>query len=128
MTATEQDIPMTDDMEALQCRDDILQSMFWMRGEGIADEADVPMLVSFLGVDVARVREQLAILVANGYVQENGPWYRLSEQGGREGGRRFADEMADLQKYAHGECGPDCPVCKGVSRDNCAHCAPAARR
>ncbi len=128
MTATEPDILITDAMAALQCRDDILQSMFWMRGEGIAEEADVPMLVSFLGVDAPRVREQLAILVADGYVQENGPWYSLSELGGREGGRRFADEMADLQKYAHGECGPDCPVCKGISRDNCAHCAPAARR
>lgn len=115
----------TDPVEALRCRDDILQSLYWMRGEGFAAEADVPTLATFMAEEAATLREQLAILVADGYLVEAAGRYRLSELGSREGGRRFADEMADLQKTAHGECGPDCPVCAGMSRDSCPHCAAA---
>jgi len=126
MTATEQGTQRGDLIEALRCRDDILQSMYWMRGEGFAEEADIQTLVTFMAVDEGLLREQVVILVAEGYLEEDEGRYRLSAVGGKEGGRRFADEMTDLQKTAHGECGPDCPVCKGLSRDNCPHCAPAA--
>lgn len=126
MTATEQGARHGDLIEALRCRDDILQSMYWMRGEGFAEEADARTLVTFMAVEEGLLREQLAILVAEGYLEEDGGRYRLSAVGSKEGGRRFADEMTDLQKSAHGECGPDCPVCKGLSRDSCPHCAPAA--
>ncbi len=116
----------TDDpMVALRCRDDILQAMYWMRGEGFGEEADARSLAGFLVLDEGLLSEQLTILTEDGYLEESGGRYRLSEIGVREGGRRFADEFADLQKTAHGECGPDCPVCKGIPRDACAHCAPA---
>ncbi len=113
-----------DPMAALRCRDDILQAMYWMRGEGFGEEADGQMLQSFLVVDEALLREQLEILTEEGYLEESGRRYRLSELGIREGGRRFADEFAGLQGTAHGDCGPECPTCKGVPRDSCAHCAP----
>lgn len=125
MTATDDRTPRIDPIEALRCRDDILQSMYWMRGEGFAEEADVQTLITFMAEDEAMLREQLAILVADGHLEERDGRYRLSESGSREGGRRFADEMTDLQKTAHGECGPDCPVCAGMSRDSCPHCAAA---
>lgn len=115
-----------DPMTALRCRDDILQAMYWLRGEGFGEEADAQGLASFLVLDEGLLREQLVILAADGYLEESGGRYRLSEVGVREGGRRFADEFADLQKTAHAECGPDCPVCKGIPRDACVHCAPAA--
>ncbi len=113
-----------DPMTALRCRDDILQAMYWMRGEGFGEEADVQMLQSFLVVDEALLREQLEILAEEGYLEESNGRYRLSELGVKEGGRRFADEFSGLQSTAHGDCGPDCPTCKGVPRDSCAHCAP----
>lgn len=115
-----------DSMTALRCRDDILQAMYWMRGEGFGEETDAESLGSFLLTDETLLREQLAVLTADGLLEQHGARYRLSPQGVREGGRRFADEFADLQKTAHGECGPDCPVCKGKPRNACAHCAPAA--
>lgn len=114
----------TDPMAALRCRDDILQAMFWMRGEGLGEEADAAMLGSFLIVDEALLKEQLAVLVEDGYLEESGGRYSLSELGVREGGRRFADEFEGLQNSAHGDCGPDCPTCKGIPRDSCLHCAP----
>ena len=113
-----------DPMTALRCRDDILQAMYWMRGEGFGEEADVQMLRSFLVVDEDLLREQLAILAEDGYLEESGGRYRLSELGVKEGGRRFADEFSGLQSTAHGDCGPECPTCKGVPRDACLHCAP----
>ena len=114
----------SDLMAALRCRDDVLQAMYWMRGEGFGEEADVQMLQSFLVVDEALLREQLGILNEEGYLDESGGRYRLSGLGVKEGGRRFADEFSGLQGTAHGDCGPECPTCKGVPRDACAHCAP----
>ena len=113
-----------DPIAALRCRDDVLQAMYWMRGEGFGEEADAQMLRSFLVVDEALLREQLQILKEEGYLDESDGRYRLSELGVKEGGRRFADEFSGLQSTAHGDCGPECPTCKGVPRDACAHCAP----
>lgn len=113
-----------DPMAALRCRDDILQAMYWMRGEGFGEETDGQMLQSFLVVDEDLLQEQLGILAEEGYLEESRGRYRLSELGIKEGGRRFADEFSGLQSTAHGDCGPECPTCKGVPRDSCAHCAP----
>lgn len=113
-----------DPLATLRCRDDILQAMYWMRGEGLEEMADVRSLVSLLALEEELLREQLGILAQEGYLEESGGRYRLSELGVREGGRRFADEFSDLQNTAHGECGPDCPHCKGIPRDACVHCAP----
>ncbi len=113
-----------DPVEALRCRDDILQAMYWMRGEGFGEDADAASLTSFLALDEGLLREQLEILVDEGYLEEAEGRYRLSEFGAKEGGRRFADEFSGLQETAHGECGPECPHCQGISRDACVHCAP----
>ncbi|MGH3086296.1 MAG: hypothetical protein ACRDSJ_03120 [Rubrobacteraceae bacterium] len=113
-----------DSVSALRCRDDILQAMYWMRGEGFGEEADAGTLSSFLSVDEELLKEQLGILSEEGYLEESGGRYRLSELGAKEGGRRFADEFSGLQQTAHGDCGPDCPHCRGVPRDACVHCAP----
>ncbi len=113
-----------DPVQALRCRDDILQAMYWMRGEGFGEDADAASLTSFLALDEGLLREQLEILVDEGYLEEAEGRYRLSEFGAKEGGRRFADEFSGLQETAHGECGPECPHCQGISRDSCVHCAP----
>ena len=113
-----------DPVSALRCRDDILQAMYWMRGEGFGEEADAGVLQSFLVVDEALLREQLEILVEEGYLEETSGRYRLSALGVKEDGRRFADEFTDLQHTANGDYGPNCPHCQGISRDACVHCAP----
>ncbi|MBA2441446.1 MAG: hypothetical protein H0V53_03440 [Rubrobacter sp.] len=113
-----------DPVDALRCRDDILQAMFWMRGEGFGEDADTASLTSFLALDESLLREQLDILVEEGYLKESGGRFRLSGLGAKEGGRRFADEFSGLQDMAHGECPPNCPHCAGVPRDACVHCAP----
>ncbi len=109
-------------LAALRCRDDILQALFWLRGEGFAADADVDGVARLIGLDRTLVGPHLGGLVRDGYLEERAGRYRLSELGAREGGRRFADEFADLQLTAHGECPPDCPHCEAIERDGCTHC------
>lgn len=116
----------TDSLEALRCRDDILQAMYWMRGEGFGETHTVNSLAGFLVVDEVFLKQQLAVLVEDGLLAFADGAYSLSEDGVREGGRRFHDEFSDLQKTAHGECGPDCPYCKGIRGEDCPHCQIAA--
>lgn len=115
-----------DSVEAMRCRDDILQSLYWMRGEGFGEEHDPRSLAGFLVVEPEFVAQQLAILEDEGLLVETDGRYALSEDGVREGGRRFHEEFADLQRTAHGECGPDCPYCKGIRGEDCPHCQSLA--
>jgi len=116
-------VPSGDPLTALRCRDDILQAMFWMRGEGFGEDTDAAALSRLISADVALIADQLAVLVTDGHLEPVGERYRLSATGQQEGGRRFADEFAGLQLTAHGECPPDCPHCEGIARDGCTHCA-----
>jgi len=116
-------LPARDPLAVLRCRDDILQAMFWMRGEGFGEETDAAALSRLISADVDLITDQLAALVTDGHLEPVGESYRLSVTGQQEGGRRFADEFAGLQLTAHGECPPDCPHCEGIARDGCTHCA-----
>ena len=65
---------------------------------------------------------------ATGFVQPAGdaagtpPRYTLTATGVREGGRRFADEFADLTRAGHGECSdPDCECQRSGNPADCTH-------
>lgn len=97
-------------LEDLRARDEVLQVMFWMLGEDIAHEVDARYVARFLAVPEDRVSAALAVLARERLVLRGAApgRYRLSEDGMREGGRRFQDEFRDLTKQAHGECAPGC--------------------
>lgn len=100
---------MTQALDALYWRAEILQAMFWMRGEGIDAEVDARRLAEFLAVDRETVTRQMAILEVDGYLARiDDARYALTESGVEEGGRSFADEFADLTHAAHYECAPGC--------------------
>lgn len=103
-------------VEELRWRDEILGVLYWLRGEGIMDDATVGDLSGFLVADAGVLANQLERLVAGGYLgrtgEEEDARYSLSELGGREGGRVFADDFAELTGAAHGECGPGCLNCQ----------------
>ncbi|MBA2314479.1 MAG: hypothetical protein H0V87_03750 [Chloroflexi bacterium] len=110
-------------LAAMRCRDDILQALYWLRGEGFGADADADAIARLVTLDAGLVREQLAQLVGEGLLEARGSRFQLTDAGSREGGRRFADEFADLQLTAHGECAPDCPHCEGIDRaEGCSHC------
>jgi hypothetical protein len=106
---------MSDDgaaaLDALFWRDEILQALYWLQGEGLADGTDAPSLARLLVADEAIIAQELERLTAGGYLDYvPGPpaCFQLTEMGRLEGGRRFADEFEGLTQQAHGECAPGC--------------------
>ena len=103
---------MADPLDDIRQRDELLQILFWFRGEGLGDVVAPQDLVTFLGVDPDTIQQRLKRLAAEGYVVSTGgatERYGLTEWGIKEGGRRFSDEFAGLTGQAHGECNnPNC--------------------
>ncbi len=89
-------------------RSEILQVMYWLRGEGLGDVVDAALLQRFLGVDAAVGVTYLERLVTDGYLEKVPDGYVLSESGLAEGRIEFAMSFADLTRPAHGECSADC--------------------
>ena len=112
-------------------RDEILQVMYWYAGEGFGDAVTARDLRTFLTTDEGFINSHLQRLAAEGYLQRVGSAgqgdasmhrYSFTEYGAKEGARRFADEFADITKQGHGDCPPDCPICKDLPPEDCVHC------
>ena len=98
-----------DPLDDLFWRDEILQIMYWFRGEGFGESVQPAELRRFLANDAPELTPHLQQMVADGLlVQEDAGQYRLTELGQREGARRFRDAFEGLTKPAHGECSADC--------------------
>ena len=113
---------MTDFGDSIERRDQLLELLYWIEGEGFPGASTVEALARFLAQPAAAVVETLDDLRARGEVVADpvSGEYRLSETGRREGARRFADEFAPMLAQGHGECSdPNCDC-----RDN----GPAACR
>lgn len=98
-------------LEALYWRAEILQAMYWMRGEGLAASVTAERLADFLGSAPAKIEAQMRLLVEDGLLEaptDSGLGYALTERGRVEGGRSFQDEFASLTHPAHYECAPGC--------------------
>lgn len=68
--------------------DDLLQAMYWLRGEGLAPAVDEPTLARWSGLDPVRLRRALDTLLRRGLVERaraHGERYRLTDDGVREG-------------------------------------------
>lgn len=115
-----------DDPRDLEAQDEVLQVMFWLRGEGLADDVAPADVARFTGAAadaaatvLARLVERRLVSVVHG---DAGQRFALTAEGVREGGRRFADEFADLTKPGHGECNdPDCDCRRTGHVEDCRH-------
>jgi hydrogenase maturation protease len=101
--------PPVDAVVALERRDEVLQVMFWLHGEGFGPDVAVADIVRFVE-DEAAVQACLEHLVEDGYLETvddaAATRYRFTKAGLREGHRRFMDEFEPyLARSAHGECG-----------------------
>jgi len=100
--------PKSEALQAMFWRSEILQVMYWLRGEGFGDQVDPSLLERFLGVDAGIGVQYLDRLVIEGYVEQVGDRYTLSELGSREGALEFASSFSELTRPTHGECSADC--------------------
>ncbi|HUQ64003.1 MAG TPA: hypothetical protein VM121_09630 [Acidimicrobiales bacterium] len=100
--------PKSEALQAMFWRSEILQVMYWLRGEGFGDQVDPSLLERFLGVDAGIGVQYLDRLVVEGYVEQVADRYMLSELGSREGALEFASSFSELTRPTHGECSADC--------------------
>ncbi len=108
MTGEELHPPKSQSLRHLYWRSEILQVMYWLRGEGLGDVVDAALLERFLGVDAAVGVGYLDQLTFDGYLERRAGGYTLSDSGLAEGRTEFALSFADLTRPAHGECSADC--------------------
>ncbi len=87
---------------------EILRVIYWLRGEGLGDLVDVPMLERYLGPEAAVGLTYVDQLVNEGYLIRDGAWYELSERGRQAGEEHFATAFTDLLRPAHGACSDEC--------------------
>ena len=93
----------------LKSRDEILQVMYWMTGEGLGCEFSIADLRKFLPSEQTVLARDLELMVTSGLLKSRDDKFALTEQGKAEGGRRFADEFELMIKPGHFECDePDC--------------------
>ncbi len=99
-------------VEALKQRDEIMQVLYWMEGEGLAPDVRPADLLRFIGGSEQTIAVQLEALRTMGYVEQTrneAGRYRLSVVGRQEGRRRFVEDFAPLLRQGHGEChDPEC--------------------
>ena len=99
-----------DALAGLERRDEVLQVMFWLHGEGFGPDVAAADVLRFVD-DEAAVRASLAQLVEDGFLEAvqgmgGALRYRFTRIGLKEGHRRFMDEFEPyLARSAHGECG-----------------------
>lgn len=115
-----------DHRQGLGAQDEVLQVMYWLRGEGLATEVAAADIGRFVGLPELELESILERLSSLALVQRlpGGPVprYGLTSQGVSEGGRRFADEFAGMTKPGHGECGdPECDCRQSGNPADCRH-------
>ena len=122
------DLITTNEEPSIFWQDEILQVIYWMRGEGFGEKASIADLQRFLDATDEILAANLTQLGKNAQVEldETGK-YSLTANGVKEGGRRFADEFDGMLKQGHYECNdPDCDCHDPDSNAECKHFAPHA--
>lgn len=108
----------TDENPSIFWQDEILQVMYWMRGEGFGEQINIVQLKKFLDASDEILLANLSELERKNLVDSDfSDLYELTETGIKEGGRRFADEFEGMTKQGHYEC--DDPNCDCQSGEPC---------
>jgi len=117
------DLLTTDEVPSIFWQDEILQVMYWMRGEGFGEKITLAQLKKFLSTSDEILAANLSQLSKNGLVNfDISDFYELTETGVKEGGRRFADEFDGMLKQGHYECDdPNCDCNDPNSDAACRH-------
>ena len=116
-------------LNALFWREEILQVLYWMDGEGLADAVPFTRLMVLLNTTTENLLFHLQNNISSGYIKsadvlltENSS-VQMTEAGKKEAGGIFRDAFEGMQKGGHGECGPDCEFCynEGEKLEDCVH-------
>lgn len=122
-------------LETLFWKEEILQVLYWMEGEGLADSVSCLRLLPLLNTTMENLLIHLQKNIDAGYLKMTDD--RLSETSGvqltisgkKEAAGIFRNAFEGMQKAGHGECGPDCEFCylEGEKLEDCVHnCADSS--
>jgi hypothetical protein len=112
-------------------RDEMLEFLYWIEGEGLGGAATLDAAARFLSQPVEEVHATLVDLVSRGEAAHDSRSgeYRLTDEGRREGARRFAEEFAPMLKQGHGECDdPECDCHADPTHAAECHSRPGRRQ
>jgi len=101
-------IPKSEALRNLYWRSEILRVMYWLRGEGLGDLVDVPMVRRYLDIGLEECQAQLGGLVEEGSIVADGAWYSIAPGGLADGEVEYATLFSDLARPAHGPCSDEC--------------------
>jgi len=104
-------------VQALARRDEVLELLFWMKGEGFGDALAIEDLARFLTFPRPEIARALESLAAAGAVERRGGRFALTDAGLPEARRRFVDEFREMLSGAHGECNFSCEESHDHGRD-----------
>ena len=100
-------------------RDEILQLLFWMQGEGMGDSHPPLAIARCLDMAEPTLAAHLDQMVEAGYLSQKSGQFALTQMGRAEGGRRFKDEFESMLNQGHGECNdPNCD-CHELGPEHC---------
>ena len=117
-------------LRALFWKDEILQILYWMDGEGFGHDVPASQVLALLNTNKDNLLYHLNKLVNEDVLNSGSKdiiessMISLSKGARKEAGNRFAEAFQGYQKAGHGECGPDCEFCygtDGVKLENCVH-------
>ena len=113
------------DANPILVQDEILQMMFWMRGEKLVEAPTLEDLNRFLQLRREELEEGVVRLISLGYLERvaggAAPRFVLTEVGVAQGKRRFRDEFEPVLGHdSHLICDdPDCQCHGGESPESC---------
>ncbi len=106
----------------VRAQDEILQVLYWMRGEGLGDAVPREQFARLLQVEASDLTVALERLTERGLVEQtDGGQWRLTPRGDPEGARRFREEFSPfLGKESHLSCtDPNCDCHASQSAADC---------
>ncbi len=116
-------------LDTLFWREEILQVLYWMDGEGLAKDVPAKGLLPLLNTNVENLLLHLQKNIDAGLLQSTDEiltetsFVKLTPEGKKEAGGIFRNAFEGMQKGGHGECGPDCEFCysEGEKLEDCVH-------
>ena len=89
-------------LRSLFWKEEILQVLYWMHGEGMGTEVNLPQMLPFLNTSYQNLEYHLHKITKEGLLltldKDGTLHYKLSETGKKEGGRQFAEAFQGMQK------------------------------
>lgn len=116
-------------LNALFWKEEILQVLYWMEGEDLADSVPFNRLSSLLNTSPENLffhlvlNEEAGLIIRKIDSQNQTDTISLTPAGKKEAGLIFRNAFEGMQKAGHGECGPDCEFCyhEGEKLEDCVH-------